>query len=167
MAYRTFQYLLPCDGEHEDLNQFLQDNRIASVRQEIVQSGGRALLVFVVETISGGATAAARPSGGGKGKGPDYSRILAREEYLVYSRLREARKDWARAEGGPIYNIFGNEELAAMVMNRVRTAADLAKIPGVGEMRIRKYGTEILKIISELPVKSDPAEDGHKAPPTQ
>ena len=148
------------------MNQFLQDNRIASVRQDIIHTEDKPLLVFVVETISSNPLAPSKSTGGSKSKGTDYSKILEREEHLVYSRLREARKDWAKADGGPLYNIFGNDELAQMVMKRVRPLTDLAKIPGVGEMRIKKYGAEILKIISELPdkKKDTPPKDDSKGP---
>ncbi len=47
----------------------------------------------------------------------------------------------------PAYALFTNEQLAAMVRQRVATAAALAEIDGVGAARVAKYGAPFLDVL--------------------
>ena len=57
----------------------------------------------------------------------DYKAILPPDEFEVFSRLRELRKDIAQAEAVPVYALFSNEQLAQMVQRRCRSNGDLAR----------------------------------------
>jgi superfamily II DNA helicase RecQ len=85
----------------------------------------------------------------------DYREQLSAEEFAVFSRLRDERKKWAEAEGVPVYTIFTNAQLAAMVRQRVTTAAALGGIDGIGPARVAKYGDRLLAVLADL---SAPAE---------
>ncbi len=50
----------------------------------------------------------------------------------------------------PPYALFSNEQLAAMVTQRVSTRADLRAIAGVGEARLEKYADEFLQELARL-----------------
>lgn len=77
----------------------------------------------------------------------DYREVLDEVTFARFSRLRDVRKDAAQSEKLPAYAVFTNEQLAAMAKARCATRADLAKIDGVGESRIEKYGTAVLEAL--------------------
>ena len=65
----------------------------------------------------------------------------------------------ADKEGLPAYTFFTNEQLAAMVQQRVKSLNALAEIPGVGAARVTKYGAaflEVLKASLSAPLATDP-----------
>ena len=84
--------------------------------------------------------------GGGRGK-VDYREVLSPEDFAVFARLRQARKEIAQAEAVPVYTVFTNEQLAQMVQSRATTRAALEKVAGVGDARIGKYGERVLEIL--------------------
>ena len=144
MRFRIFQYPLPAPPELEELNRCLATQRVATVTHHMVNTQGGPMLVFVVETISGGAI-----------KGPvtpgtkdDYHSELSAEEFAVFDRLREARKGWAEAEGVPLYAIFTNKHLVAMVKGKPTTREALLKVEGLSAARLEKYGDRLLEVMS-------------------
>jgi superfamily II DNA helicase RecQ len=80
----------------------------------------------------------------------DYKSILPPDEFEVFSRLRELRKDIAQAEAVPVYALFSNEQLAQMVQRRCRSNGDLAQIEGIGESKIEKYAERFLPTLHSL-----------------
>lgn len=146
MKYRVFTYPVPCDETLPELNSFLSAHRILNVRDEIVQVGSGANLVFVVEYLD---PVAGKGPGGGDPK-VDYRKELSEEEFMVFSRLRDVRKELADQEATPVYNIFTNAQLAEMVKRKVYTKAGLSEIQGVGEARIEKYAEPVLVVCREF-----------------
>ncbi|MEM7599878.1 MAG: hypothetical protein AAF357_00515, partial [Verrucomicrobiota bacterium] len=50
MMVRWFQYRLPCEGQPDDLNQWLATHRVVSIQHHLVPANdGATWLVFVVE----------------------------------------------------------------------------------------------------------------------
>ena len=78
----------------------------------------------------------------------DYKEVLSPEDFAVFARLRELRKEIAQAEAVPVYTIFTNEQLAQMVQARAPDRAGLEKIAGVGDARIEKYGARMLEVLA-------------------
>ena len=152
MNYRLFQYSLPAPPELEDLNAFLGTQRVAAVTHHLAAIAGGTMLVFVVETVG---AAVGGPGIGAAGK-VDYREQLSTAEFAVFSRLRDERKKWAEAEGVPVYTVFTNAQLAEMVKRRVRSAADLAKLEGLGPARMEKYAVRLLALLSDLPPEASP-----------
>jgi superfamily II DNA helicase RecQ len=151
MNYRLFQYPLPAPPEMEDLNEYLASRRVVAVSHHIVQTGTAAILIFIVETVD--PTHAS--STGSPSSKIDYREKLNTEEFAIFSQLRTKRKQWAEAEGVPVYTIFTNAQLAEMVLRRVKTAADLASVEGVGSARIEKYGAGLLALLADLSNQTD------------
>lgn len=87
----------------------------------------------------------------------DYKEVLSTEEFSVFSQLRDIRKQISQVEAVPVYTVFTNEQLAQAVQLRCRTKADLARIEGIGEVRIEKYADHILPLLSRLPESDDAA----------
>jgi superfamily II DNA helicase RecQ len=73
---------------------------------------------------------------------PEQPRLGSHPE--VESRLRALRAELAQAEGRTAFGIFPNSTLAKLAARKPHSLADLAEIPGLGEVRIRKYGRRIL-----------------------
>ena len=74
----------------------------------------------------------------------DYREVLPPQDFAVFVKLRDLRKELAQAESVPVYLIFTNEQLAQMVQGKVETKAALEKIEGIGEARLEKYGPRFL-----------------------
>jgi hypothetical protein len=60
----------------------------------------------------------------------------------------DARK-LAQKDGVPVYQIFNNDQLARMVVDRATTKAALEKIEGVGEAKLAKYGSRFLDLLNK------------------
>jgi len=70
-------------------------------------------------------------------------------DFACFVRLRELRKELAKKEEVPAYAIFTNEQLAELARARPASPSGLTKIEGIGESRVKKYGTIFLKVLGE------------------
>jgi len=61
---------------------------------------------------------------------------LSQEDFALFVKLRDWRKQAASLEAVPVYTIFTNEQLAAIAQKRTATLSDLKTINGVGESRV-------------------------------
>lgn len=153
MHYRLFQYSLPAPAELEDLNAWLAGHRVASVTHHLAATAGGSMLVFVVET------SAAAPAGPSASRSRiDYRAELSEEDFAVFSRLRDWRKQTAEAEGVPVYAVFTNAHLAEMAKGETKSTADLLKIDGVGPARVEKHGEALLQILQTRPAAAGAAQ---------
>jgi superfamily II DNA helicase RecQ len=149
MAYTFFK--IPCGpepGAAQVLNDFLRTHSVLAVEKQWVSAGDASFWAFCVQYQEAGAAGAARPGGSGGGAKVDYKEVLNDEQFRVFVKLRELRKQLAEREGMPVFAVFTNEQLAEMVKKPVRTAEELRGIPGVGEARVEKYGREILALMN-------------------
>ena len=62
-------------------------------------------------------------------------------------RLRRWRLETARAAGVPAYVVFHDSTLAAIAVAQPTSLADLIRVPGVGDSKLRKYGDEVLEVL--------------------
>ncbi|MBA2408881.1 MAG: DNA helicase RecQ [Gammaproteobacteria bacterium] len=69
----------------------------------------------------------------------------------LWERLRETRLKLAREQGVPPYVIFHDSTLREMHAHRPRTLAELARLPGVGERKLERYGGVFLDILVHAP----------------
>lgn len=79
---------------------------------------------------------------------------LSAEERSVFDALRNWRAGRARADGIPPYMIANNRQFTRIVMLRACSKADLAKVNGVGERKIARYGDDILAVLAAHPGSS-------------
>ncbi len=133
-----------------EMNAFLRGHRVLSVKKELVADGENSFWTFCVEYLEGGPVVVAVP--GGRSPKVDYKELLKPEEFEVFLRLREWRKQVAEKEGVPVYVVFSNEQLAAMVRQRVASKAALKEIEGLGDARVEKYGAAVLEHLVFNPV---------------
>jgi superfamily II DNA helicase RecQ len=76
----------------------------------------------------------------------DYREVLPPAEYVFYDKLRGLRKEIAERAGIPVYAVFTNDQLVAMIKKPPKTVKDLFSISGVGESRVKQYGEAFLKL---------------------
>ena len=133
------------DAAEEELNRFLASHRVLAVDRQLVADGPRSAWAICVSYTE--ASGPAVTEGLGKKGRLDYREILTPEDFQVFARLRDLRKQLAERDAVPPYAVFTNEQLADMVRERVCTAAELARIEGVGPSRIEKYGEAALAIL--------------------
>src|SRR3989441_6333804 len=66
-------------------------------------------------------------------------------------RLRRWRLETARAGGVPAYVVFHDATLAAIASARPANLAELLRVSGVGESKLRKYGNDVLEVLRVEP----------------
>ena len=66
-------------------------------------------------------------------------------------RLRHWRLETARAAGVPAYVVFHDTTLSAIASARPTSLAELLRVSGVGEAKLRKYGDEVLEVLRAAP----------------
>ena len=97
---------------------------------------------------SAGAVAGAR-SGATAGKstprGPASTDPEAEE---LFEKLRAVRKRLADAEGVPAYIVFSDAALRGMAARRPRSEGELLEVPGVGPVKLQRYGAAFLEAIA-------------------
>lgn len=148
MPFAFFKIRANDDGESaEHLNRFLRSHRVLAVRNEWVSEGEDSFWAFCIDYLEGSLS----KSSAGQGRSRvDYKELLPPEQFEVFARLRELRKEMAEREGVPVFNLFTNEQLAEMVKRGCRTRSALEKIDGIGESRLGKYGDRFLDELSKL-----------------
>ena len=83
----------------------------------------------------------------------DYKEVLTPEQFEIFSKLRDLRKQIADKEAVPVYTVFTNEQLAAIVQKQADTRAKLQEITGIGEAKVEKYAEPFLALLNALTVK--------------
>jgi DNA helicase II / ATP-dependent DNA helicase PcrA len=68
--------------------------------------------------------------------------------------LRRWRKERAREAGVPAYVVFNDKTLEEIARKLPGTMAELASVSGIGPLRIRGYGDEILRLLKDLDVSN-------------
>jgi ATP-dependent DNA helicase RecQ len=71
------------------------------------------------------------------------------ESRLLWEGLRAHRRILAEQQGVPPYVIFSDATLSEMVTYRPRTAAELARINGVGVVKLERYGDGFLRVLAD------------------
>jgi ATP-dependent DNA helicase RecQ len=62
-------------------------------------------------------------------------------------RLRRWRLETARAASVPAYVVFHDATLTAIAAAQPASLAELLRVPGVGDSKLRKYGEEVLEVL--------------------
>lgn len=92
------------------------------------------------------------------------------EQENLYNKLRLWRSEEARKQKLPAYIIFNNITFFQIAKHRPSSEMDLMKINGIGKVKLEKYGTDLIKIVtnpkkvpkqtgSEIPQDSTPKSD--------
>lgn len=133
-----------------EINAFLGSHRVVAIDRRFVDQGVNSFWAVCVDHLPTGMGDARRVLSIGRNR-IDYKQVLSADEFVVFSRLRELRKEIAQQEAVPVYAVFTNEQLAQAVQQRCRSAADFGRIDGVGQARVEKYADQLLSILASLP----------------
>jgi superfamily II DNA helicase RecQ len=152
--------VLHSEAGEDELNHFLATHRVLGVERQLVQDGGRSAWALCISYVEPGSGAA--PSAGAEGKKAriDYRELLSPEDFAVFVKLRELRKQLAEREGVPPYAVFTNEQLAELVQKRALSQAQLGRVAGIGPSRVAKYGALVVELLASVTRSAQaPAED--------
>ena len=130
----------------DELNAFLRSHRIVHVEKRLIDGERGTGWLFLVEY--GGVEGGKGSSGGGSQR-VDYREVLNAAEFEMFDKLRVHRKEIAEKQGIPVYAVFTNDQIAAMIKKPPKTASDLLSIAGVGEARVKQYGEAFLNFFTE------------------
>jgi ATP-dependent DNA helicase RecQ len=65
----------------------------------------------------------------------------------LFEALRAWRRETAQTNGVPPYVIFHDATLAAIVRAKPADLSALARVPGIGEAKLKRHGTELLAVV--------------------
>lgn len=67
----------------------------------------------------------------------------------LFEALRAWRRDQARAAEVPAFVVFNDATLRAVAQQRPHTLADLLDIPGVGPVKVERFGPDLLRLVAD------------------
>ncbi len=91
----------------------------------------------------------ARSTGKGRKKKAGAAAALRERDMELFEELRMVRKKIAAEEKVPPYIIFSDKTLVLMCLDRPQNEADMLKISGVGEYKVKKYAAKFLEAIRQ------------------
>jgi superfamily II DNA helicase RecQ len=80
----------------------------------------------------------------------DYQEVLDPKTFAVFTALRSKRKELADRDSIPAYAIITNEQMAKLSQMQAGTLEDLKQVEGFGDVRIAKYGQDLLRVLADF-----------------
>ena len=142
----------------QELNAFLARHKVVSVQRQLIDQGMNSFWAICVDHLINAPGETATHPNLSRSR-VDYKAILPPEDFAMFSRLRDLRKELAQREAVPVYALFTNEQLAQMVQRRCRSKSDLAQVEGIGESKIEKYAERLLPLLLTLEARQDASGD--------
>jgi len=139
----------------EEMNKFLNSHRVIEVLKEFNPSESGGYWTFCVEYLQSGIK---NKSGGNKQSKIDYKSVLSEEQFKVFSKLREIRKEIAKQEALPAYTVFTDKELSEISQLNEVNLSKLKTIEGIGEKRVERFGQRFLDNLKENPQSEENGE---------
>jgi superfamily II DNA helicase RecQ len=158
MALKFF-HIRTRDAEamESELNSFLSRHRIVTIERRFVDCGLDSFWALCVDYLHGEPAAGASHGAPGRAdRKVDYKEVLNPEQFEIFAKLRDLRKQLAEQEAVPVYAVFTNEQLAEMVRQNVRDLSGLRKIPGIGEAKVGKFAAPFLALIQSSTTAAEP-----------
>lgn len=145
-------WVIPVQGGEDvmaEVNEFTAKHRVLRMERQFVADGGNSFwTIWVLYTEKGvGLSAQSKRDGAGR---VDYREVLSPEEFRLFVRVRDLRKQVAAGEGIPVYNVFTNEQMAEMARRKTSSLTALGEISGVGAARVEKYGQAFIDEIAKV-----------------
>ena len=66
----------------------------------------------------------------------------------LFERLRQLRTELAEEEGVASFVIFHDKTLKAIASHKPVTPAALSEIPGIGALKVERYGRRVLEVVN-------------------
>lgn len=134
--------VLGSDVYEEEMNMFLRAHRVVDVRKELIHVGDTVYwsfcITYIMNSVSNTQT--------DKRDKIDYKQVLDPQQFAVFSKLRELRKQIAKEEEIPAYSVFIDAELAEFSKMEKLTMASMKKVDGIGEKRLEKFGEKLINM---------------------
>lgn len=130
--------------DDSEMQEFLRDKSVLSVTEQFftVEQIPRVLLVVTYRDDSSASGAARREPA------KDWRADLGPADAPIYDALRAWRARAAKREGLAAFYIFTNRQMADLARSRPTTIQALAALEGFPEARLRRWGHEILAVVS-------------------
>ncbi|WOI56137.1 DNA helicase RecQ [Palleronia sp. LCG004] len=90
-------------------------------------------------------------------EGPVPRALVAEEDAPLLSALKAQRRALAEAQGVPAYVIFADRTLIEMAERRPRSLDEMARISGVGAVKLDRFGATFLKVVTGEAEEMHPA----------
>jgi ATP-dependent DNA helicase RecQ len=151
LLLKTFS-LLPCTEtgafDSSAVEAFLEDKALVEVRDYMQVSADRSVwhLLVLYRPLQDASVYEASDGRRGSRRPPD----LSTEHRETYEALRKWRNDKADAKGVSAFTLFSNAQLAAIAASRPRTLEALLHLRGIGHMKVKHHGEEVLALIERL-----------------
>ncbi len=99
-----------------------------------------------------------------KGRVASPGATLGDGEASLFEALRSLRATIAKEQEVPAYVVFDNKTLVKMAELKPRSLAELRRVPGVGEVKLERYGKQFLEVLTEQPTSqlSETYRETHK-----
>lgn len=136
----------------DELNRFTASRRVLSIEKQFVDCGLQSFWSICVDYLDAAPSTSSNPF---KRKGIDYREVLSETDFAIFSKLRDYRKQVATAAAVPVYTIFTNEHLAAIVEAAPKSLQDLQQVRGIGEAKVRDYGQDVLRILQNVDLTNE------------
>ncbi len=147
MQFQFFKIPVDYPTEEADaLNTFLRKVKIVKIEKNFVTTSTESFWAISVDYILNQTN-----NSQGKTKTEiDYKAILGNELFEVFNQLRTFRKEVAVKEAIPVYAVFNNDELSNIVLLKELSLAQMKKINGIGEQKVKKFGQLFIEQIKKI-----------------
>lgn len=165
MLVRVFTLVFdPATGRFNDeaVREFLADQEVVSIHDHFFVKESTPYLALVACYRPRALLPPVPNAQGGRQRDESWREVLAKEDWPLFNALRDWRGERARREGIPTYVVCNNRQLAEVVSKRPATLSELGHINGFGDAKLKKYGKEMLAIITRAgtaPKEVGDAED--------
>ena len=108
IQYKFFQiFVRDSQASESEMNRFLRSVRIINIYREFVPQDGNSFWSIAIEYQPNEESGEAAGKWKGKSK-IDYREVLSPEDFSIFAKLREWRKEASHQAGIPLYSIFTN-----------------------------------------------------------
>ncbi|MBF0311174.1 MAG: HRDC domain-containing protein [Magnetococcales bacterium] len=150
-----------------EVRQFLADKEVQSIQDHAFAYQGMPYLTLIIvyNHIGGNEHPVLTGKNHANERDENWRKVLQETDIPLFNTLREWRSHKAREEGVPTYFVCTNKQLADIAHTRPTSMTALAKVDGFGQGRLKKYGQEILAILSKKVGTELSAEEEKIMPP--
>jgi ATP-dependent DNA helicase RecQ len=148
--------------DEKPLQEFIRDKEVLAVKEHFFERHDVPYLALVVSYKPSPV-----PVSAAKEKDGDWRELIAESEMPLFNSLRTWRNERAKKEGLAAYIICHNRQLADIIKLRPQSLAQLSKVDGFGEAKLKKYGRDILEYFKTAPPEEETPETASAEARTQ
>ncbi|MRX51509.1 DNA helicase RecQ [Paracoccus sp. S-4012] len=118
------------------------------IRPDPARHGGLAITEAAHPVLRGEVTVELRRETPSRAPRPEPREMVAEEDAPLLAALKGKRRALAEAQRVPAYVIFPDRTLVEIAERRPRTLDEMATISGVGAVKLERYGTAFLEVVT-------------------